>query len=174
MTYDEVTRFHGHSCPGSAIGYRMALAAMAALGALRAGDEELVAIAENNACGVDALQLISGCTLGKGNLIFLDHGKPVYTLFSRTDGRGVRVLFRDGAIPPELRQDRERRLQFILAAADREILSLGEPQLPLPAKAQIYTTLTCANCGEPVMETRLREVAGRQLCLPCTQKNAKP
>ena len=28
MTYDEVTRFHGHSCPGSAIGYRMALATL--------------------------------------------------------------------------------------------------------------------------------------------------
>jgi formylmethanofuran dehydrogenase subunit E len=145
----------------------MALAAMAALGVERAGDEELVAIAENSACGVDALQLITGCTFGKGNLVFLDHGKPVFTLFSRTTGKGVRVLFRDGAIPPEFRLDREQRLAFILAVPEGEILSLGEPALPLPEKARIFTTLTCARCGEPVMETRLRETAGRQVCLPC-------
>lgn len=31
MTYDEIVRFHGHNCPGLAKGYRMTLAAMAAL-----------------------------------------------------------------------------------------------------------------------------------------------
>lgn len=56
MKYDEIVSFHGHECPGLAIGYRMALAALAALGAATAGDEELVAIVENDACGMHPLQ----------------------------------------------------------------------------------------------------------------------
>jgi len=167
MEYAAIVKFHGHRCPGLAIGYRMALAAMTALGVSRAGDEELVAIVENDACGVDALQFITGCTFGKGNLIFRDHGKPVFTLYSRTSGKGVRVLFRDAAIPAELRGDRERRLQYILSAAEETIITVSAAAVAAPEKARIYTTVSCDGCGEPVMDTRLREVAGRKLCIPC-------
>lgn len=172
VTFDEAVTFHGHRCPGLAIGFRMTLAAMAALGVSRAGDEELVAISENSACGIDALQLLSGCTCGKGNLILRDFGKPVYTLYSRTTGRGVRVLFRDAAIPAELRGDRDGRLRYILAAADAAILTLAPVNSEPPEKARIFATLTCAGCGEPVMETRLQDVSGRQLCIPCAAKVA--
>ena len=34
MTYDEIVQFHGHECPGLAIGYRMATAAMETLDSL--------------------------------------------------------------------------------------------------------------------------------------------
>ncbi len=84
MTYEEIIQFHGHECPGLAIGYRMATAAMETLELFRAEDEELVAIVENDACGVDALQCVTGCTFGKGNLLFRDYGKHVYTIFSRS------------------------------------------------------------------------------------------
>ena len=80
MTYEEIIQFHGHDCPGLAMGYRMATAAMKNLESFRADDEELVAIVENDACGVDALQCITGCTFGKGNLLFRDYGKHVYTI----------------------------------------------------------------------------------------------
>ena len=63
MKYSEIVRFHGHECPGIAIGYRMACAGMEVLKSFRAEDEELVAIVENDACGVDALQCVTGCTL---------------------------------------------------------------------------------------------------------------
>ena len=35
MHYQEVISFHGHECPGLAIGYRMSLAAMKALDEIR-------------------------------------------------------------------------------------------------------------------------------------------
>ena len=91
MTYDEIVQFHGHECPGLAIGYRMATAAMETLESFRAEDEELVAIVENDACGVDALQCVTGCTFGKGNLLFRDYGKHVYTIYCRSSRLGVRV-----------------------------------------------------------------------------------
>ena len=48
MTYEEIIRFHGHACPGLAIGYRMSTAAMDELDSIRSEDEEIVAIVENN------------------------------------------------------------------------------------------------------------------------------
>ena len=77
MTFEDTIKFHGHACPGLALGYRVANLALKELG-LRARDEELVAIVENNSCAVDAIQFICGCTFGKGNLIFKDFGKQVF------------------------------------------------------------------------------------------------
>ena len=93
MTYNEIIQFHGHECPGLAMGYRMATAAMEYFESSRAEDEELVAIVENDACGVDALQCVIGCTFGKGNLLFRDYGKHVFTIYSRSSRSGIRVYF---------------------------------------------------------------------------------
>jgi formylmethanofuran dehydrogenase subunit E len=166
-TYEDAVRFHGHSCPGLAIGYRMTLAALAALGSGRADDEELVAIVENDACGVDAVQAIAGCSFGKGNLVFRDVGKPVYTFFSRKTGRGLRVLGHRRGMPEELRDDREARIRWILSAPEADVVSCCEVTVDVPPRAQLHHSLPCAACGEPVMETRLREVDGRLLCIPC-------
>ena len=62
--FEEVVAFHGHACPGLAIGYRAALAALQALSVTRPVDEELVAIVENDACGIDAIQYVAGTTMG--------------------------------------------------------------------------------------------------------------
>lgn len=167
MDYADIVKFHGHECPGLASGYRMSLAAMAALGADTARDEELVAIVENDACGVDALQMVSGCTFGKGNLVFRDHGKQVYTLFSRSSGRSVRVLFHGRGMPSELKDDRIARAAWILAAPEDTIISTGPALLELPAAARVSSSAPCPICGEPVMEGRLRQVDGQVGCIPC-------
>src|SRR4030067_453513 len=87
---DDVVEFHGHICPGLVLGYRVSMLALKELGE-RAIDEELVAIVENNSCAVDAVQVMTGCTFGKGNLIFKDYGKQVYTFIKRPSGEGLRI-----------------------------------------------------------------------------------
>jgi len=167
MEYADIVRFHGHSCPGLAMGYRMALAAMDALGLERAGDEEVVAVVENDACGVDALQCLTGCTFGKGNLIFKDFGKSVYTIFSRSSGRGVRVYLHGKGLPEGLRSDRKAYEQFLLTCPEEEIITRREATCELPAFAKIRDSRNCPDCGEKVMDTRLRELDGRLVCIPC-------
>lgn len=169
MTYEEIVRFHGHSCPSLAMGYRMTMAALAELGSPRAGDEELVAIVENDACGVDALQCLSGCTFGKGNLRFRDYGKQVYTLYSRTTGAGVRVVVHGQGIPDEVRQDRAKLAEWILAAPREGIVRVSAAaQLP-PGPAKIRNSVPCSRCGEAVMDTRTRILAGGIVCIPCAE-----
>jgi len=90
--------FHGHICPGLAIGYKAAKAGMEMLNEQRAEDEEIAAVVETDACCSDAVQVITGCTFGKGNFIYRDHGKIVFTFFSRKTGQGVRVAMKPGAI----------------------------------------------------------------------------
>ncbi len=171
-TYEEAVRFHGHSCPGLAIGYRMTRAALVALETARASDEQLVAIVENDACGVDAVQVVAGCSFGKGNLLFRDYGKLVYTFFSRAAGRGVRVLGHRRGMPAGLEDDREARTRWILTAPEADVVSCTEVTIDEPARARVFHSVPCATCGESVMETRLREVKGRPLCIPCAEARA--
>ena len=168
--YKKIVAFHGHSCPGLTIGYRMTKAGLAFLSNSRAPDEELVAIVENNACGVDALQFLSGCTFGKGNLIFKDYGKHVYTFYDRKTKRGVRVTFNDHNVPEGLREDRGQFIQWLLTAPEDTVVSVKEAQIGEPGSALIRKSVTCAFCGENVMETRTREVNGKQACIPCAEK----
>ncbi|MEW5826241.1 MAG: FmdE family protein [Candidatus Bipolaricaulota bacterium] len=170
--FEDAVRFHGHRCPGLAIGYRMTVAGLEALEAARALDEELVAIVENEACGVDAVQFLAGCTFGKGNLVFHDYGKPVYTFYSRATGRGIRVLGHLRGLDAGLRDDREAKIRWILAAPQDEVVSCREVAIDEPAEARIRASAVCEACGEPVMETRLLEIDGRRLCTPCAQVQA--
>ncbi|MDD5264930.1 MAG: FmdE family protein [Candidatus Bipolaricaulis sp.] len=174
LTYEDAVRFHGHSCPGLALGYRMTAAVLAVLGATRAGDEELVAIVENDACGVDAVQVVAGCSFGKGNLVFRDYGKQVYTLFSRRTGRGVRVVGHRKGMPADLREDREARVRWILTAPEADVVSCREVVIDEPPAARLQRSAPCAACGESVMETRLRDVGGRLLCIPCAEGAGPP
>ncbi|HEX2027481.1 MAG TPA: FmdE family protein, partial [Nitriliruptorales bacterium] len=67
-TLARVVDFHGHLCPGLAMGIQAARFALDEIGP-HAQDEEVVAVTETDMCGVDAVQVLTGCTFGKGNLI---------------------------------------------------------------------------------------------------------
>lgn len=151
----------------------MARAAMDALGTRRAADEETVAIVENDACGVEALQCVTGCTFGKGNLFFRDYGKQVYTVYSRSTRMGARVVFHGAGIPEEVRGDRAVLVAWILAAAADSILSVAKVTVPEPEPARIRQSVPCEFCGERVMESRLRRIGGKQACIPCYEKLRK-
>lgn len=63
----ECILFHGHLCPGLVYGYLVAKEATQIFGLSRAKDEEVVAICENDSCAVDAIQVLLGTSVGKGN-----------------------------------------------------------------------------------------------------------
>jgi len=190
-TFDDCVRFHGHSCPGLATGYRVSTAAMRTLGVKRPYDEELVCIAETDACSVDAVQLVTGCTAGKGNLIIRDYGKHVFSFFSRESGRAIRVLVRNSDIPGRSGMDELRKKVFsgiatpdeiarfremmaettrsLLAAPEDDLLEIREVTEKPPEKARIFASVVCGKCGEPVADVRTRVVDGRRVCIPCAQ-----
>ncbi len=77
--WDTCVTFHGHGCGGLAVGFRAVLYAWELFGSGRAAeDEEIVCVAEADACGVDATQALMSCTVGKGNLIFNLQGRTPF------------------------------------------------------------------------------------------------
>ena len=185
IQWEKAVEFHGHICPGLAIGFRAAELALKELGGRRSEDEELIAIVENRSCGVDAVQSLTGCSFGKGNLFFNDFGKQVYTFARRKDDRAVRVAVKYGAfydpdfselrvkaakggtdLVAKYREALNKRIEKILAAGP-EAFSLKAVNITLPAVASIYRTVRCDECGEGVMEPRARLKSGRVVCIPC-------
>lgn len=185
----DVIQFHGHLCPGLALGYRVAKAALRELKADRPHDEELVAVVENDSCAVDAIQFVTGCTFGKGNLIFRDYGKHVYTFFNRTTGKGVRIsedyrVFEDDNRYPALRKRQDageevsRELEelkmektaAILQADDKMFLTIESVTTPPPTQARIRNSVRCAICGERFMESRARVAGGKIVCISCFER----
>ncbi len=187
--WEKCVVFHGHSCPGLAVGYRAAKIGLQELAGHRAEDEELVAIVENDACGVDAVMVLTGCTLGKGNLLYRDYGKHVYTFISRESGKAVRVSVKGGAWRQNdefralrekvfagtadererqlFREHQEQRTRYILEAPPEELCAVQHVKVELPPKARLFNSVTCAFCGEPVSEARARVRDGKFACIPC-------
>lgn len=181
--------FHGHICPGLSVGYRAARAGLDWLHSLRASDEELVAEVETDACGVDAVQVLTGCTFGKGNLVFKDRGKQAFTLFDRGSGRGVRAVMRAGAFAPDSRQgelfdkmrqnmattEEQREFWELQRDKSREVLekpledlfSLEWVTRSMPDKAEIESSEPCAGCGELTMASKMRQIGDSQYCRDC-------
>jgi formylmethanofuran dehydrogenase subunit E len=142
---------------------------MNALGVSRSDDEELVAVVESDACGVDALQCVSGCTFGKGNLIFRDLGKHAYNLYSRVKQQGVRVMFHGNGIPAEFRDDRQAYATRIMAEDENTILSAVQIPYEELKPARVRNSIPCCRCGEFVMETRTRESEKGSICISCAE-----
>ncbi len=163
--------FHGHYCPGLSIGYRAAQIALRELGVVRAQDEELVAICETDACGVDAVQALTGCTLGKGNLILRDWGKQVFSFGRRSDGKMIRIALRYDTLPPPGDQTPEEarrvRIERLETAPDKELFDVRWIDAPLPGQARIFRTVQCRQCGEGVMEARAHLRDGEPVCPEC-------
>mgnify|MGYP000335623766 FL=1 len=90
--WDKCVAFHGHACGGLTIGFQAARYAMELLELDFSADEDVVCITENDACGVDAIQVLLGCSVGKGNLLFHLRGKQAFSFYNRKTGKAVRLV----------------------------------------------------------------------------------
>ncbi len=188
--WKKCAEFHGHVCPGLAMGYKAAQAAMRKLAENRSEDEEVVAILETDSCVADAVQVLTGCTFGKGNFFHRDHGKTVLTLLSRRTGDGVRVAVKadafklgkehrellDKVSKREAAPDEKETFQRlhedktieILERPDQDIFTIREVQKSLPRRAVVEPSQPCGICGEPTMASRLIDSGDLKVCRDCT------
>ncbi len=186
-----IAQFHGHLCPGLALGYRVAILARKELNLTRSEDEELVAIVENDSCAVDAIQYINGATFGKGNLLFQDHGIHAYGFIERNSRKQIRIelkadIFNNSTkqryelmrkmsenIPLSdeeqaiLSRSRQEFMKRILSMPDKELFNVKETHIEVPEKARVFQSVKCASCGLMVMETRARVLNQTFYCIPC-------
>jgi formylmethanofuran dehydrogenase subunit E len=141
---------------------------------------------------VDPIQYLTCCTLGKRNLVHLDHGKSIFTFWRRSDGTGIRILANPegvGARNPELWEIHERihantvtpedqahfdkvqaeRRQKIMEADLDELFRIEETTEPPPHAGAQLPPVICSRCGEPTLGTHVQQVGDQQLCKPCQE-----
>lgn len=161
----KATMFHGHICPGIAIGV---LAAKYALehGFEHSPDEELVAVVETNDCSVDALQALMGTTYGKGNLIHKDYGKSNYNFYSRKNQKGVRLALKKNILN-EKKLSRDEKIQKLLILEPENVFEIRSIEYDPPMMAQIEESVPCNICGELTMDSRMMNYQGKIMCIPC-------
>ena len=191
--FTKCVEFHGHTCPGLAIGFQAALSLMELLNVRKAPDEELLAIVETDACGADAIQVMTGCTFGKGNFVFKNYGKHAFSLIDRRKGKGVRVCLRpdgfqldkenlslsekvqkDVASAKEIEQFRQlqqKRVEKILDTDAESLFKTEEITPEIPDKARIMESGICDFCGEATKIDLLRKIDGKRVCIPCAERH---
>lgn len=164
--WEKCVAFHGHSCGGLAIGFRASLYAAELLDLAFSADEETVCIAENDSCSVDAVQVVLGCSVGKGNLLFHMTGKQAFSFYERKTGRSVRLVAR----PKPQGMTREESFNRYRNAASETLFEVKETRLPLPEKAGIFESYACEACGEVTASPWIRMRNGKKLCVDCCKE----
>lgn len=183
---------HGHKCPAMPLGLRAGEAAMQALGVQRAPDGQLTALVEIDrnhcsTCFADGVQVVTGCTFGKGNIRSLGYGKFAVTLIDNKTGRSVRVVatpeamrrsqesefitYRKNGVPASQVDEKlvEPLIDQVLGEKAEVLFNIGpvqEVKLP-PMQPHDFNTFICAECGEVTVERYARVKNGKIVCMPC-------
>jgi len=188
---------HGHKCPAMPLGLRAGAAAMNRLGVERSGDKTLVALVELgddhcSHCFADGIQMITGCTFGKGNIRQLGYGKFGVTLVDKKTGRAVRVVpraeaqlatkktpfftqYRMKGVPPSRVPDEvvDPLIEKVMSVPEGDLLTVGEVfDSDTPLKNESFDAFVCEVCGEMVVESYGRIAGGQKVCIPCQQQLA--
>jgi len=179
----ESSTLHGHQCAGQILGVRMALLGCreVAIDEPR-GCKKLIVYAEIDRCATDALQAVTGCSLGKRTLKYLDYGKMAITFLNTETGRAVRVLAKDEArkLVPLYVQDsansRDAQEQAYRIMPEEALFAVKPVTIEVPPQEMPGyrgKRVECAECGEGINFNREVERAGRMLCIPCSQEQLR-
>ena len=162
-TWQDCVAFHGHECGGLTIGYKASLYAIELLNLEFSADEQVVCIADNDACGVDGIQVMLGCSIGKGNLLFHMRGKQAFSFYNRKTGTSVRLVLK----PKPEGMTREESFAYYQSCEPKDMFDVKDATIRLPEKARLFDSYICDCCGERTASNWIRLAGGRKLCLDC-------
>ena len=177
---DEAKEFHGDLCAGITLGTRMSILGLQAIGIEDPKGKDrknLIVFVETDRCASDAILAVTGCHPGKRSMKILDYGKMAATFINLETGRAVRVavkekdLDKEKEYTPEMIASQPHTEAYAMAPAEdlfelREVAVDLKPE-DLPGKP--LRIVTCASCGERVMDMREVRKDGEILCRPCAE-----
>ncbi len=176
---DISTKIHGHICAGQVIGVRMALLALSLLGIndpKGVDRKKLCTFVEIDRCATDAIQSVTGCSLGKRSLKFVDHGVMAATFINLESQKAVRITALEEAREAskkycaEIDNKYTRQLEAYKIMPERELfrvewVKLSIPEADMPGRPS--RRVQCEECADWVQDHRDIEVEGRVLCKKC-------
>jgi len=138
--------------------------------------KKLYVIVEIDRCATDAIQSVTGCSLGKRSLRWMDFGIMAATFVNLADGRAVRITAREEARElskkycPELADKYQRQLEAYRVMPEEELFAAEEvvvniPECDMPGRP--LRRVRCAACGDYVQDCRETERDGQLICRAC-------
>lgn len=179
---EESTRIHGHICAGQVIGVRMSMLALSLIGIADpkgADRKKLYVIVEIDRCATDAIQSVTGCSLGKRSMKWLDHGIMAATFVNLASGKAVRITAleeareRSSSYCAEITEKYARQLAAYKIMPDEELFRIERVTVDIPAEdlpGRPLRRVQCEACSDWVQDMRDLTVDGRVLCRKCAGK----
>jgi formylmethanofuran dehydrogenase subunit E len=182
-SFDELlevsTKSHGHVCGGQVIGVRMSMLGLRRVGIddpKGADRKKLYVLVEIDRCATDAIQSVTGCSLGKRSMRWMDFGIMAATFVNLESGKAVRVTAREEARElsknycPEIENKYQQQLAAYKVMPEEELFTVQEvkvsiPDCDMPGRPQ--RRVQCAQCGDYVQDYRDVEQDGRIICRAC-------
>lgn len=170
---------HGHLCPGQVLGVRMSLLGLKSINAEdpKGRDRKSIMVfVEMDRCATDAVQSVTGCSLGKRTMKFMDYGKMAATFLNLRTGKAVRIVAREEArisarqCFPEMEDPYAAQLAAYRVLPDAELFSVAAVRVavsPEDMPGRPLSRVPCARCGEYVQDRREQKLGGDFVCRPC-------
>lgn len=173
------TRIHGHICAGQVIGVRMAMEGLARVGIddPKGKDrKKTYVLVEIDRCATDAIQSVTGCSLGKRSMRWVDHGVMAATFVNLDTGKAVRVTAREESrelskkYAPQTVDKYQRQLDAYRVMPLDELFSFQDVEVTLKEcemPGRPLRRVECEECGDWVQDCREVVRDGKTLCRGC-------
>jgi formylmethanofuran dehydrogenase subunit E len=168
---------HHHLCPRQVLGVRMGLLAGHVFGLdLPQPDKRLLAIVETDGCLTSGISVSTNCWIHHRTLRVEDYGKTAATFVDTLTGQAVRLAPRASArhealaLAPEARSHWEGMLLGYQRLPDEALLTVEDVRLAVPVEKLVSHAgyrVSCAICGEEIMNEREVVRDGLSLCRAC-------
>ena len=173
--------FHGHLCPGTVIGTRMALAGLREIEITDpkgSQKKDFMVYIETDRCPVDAISVVTGARISRRNLKFLDWGKVAATFVNLKTGKAVRITCPDSTkgladhyVDEEYGNDKDGRNAKEVAAykvmPEKELFLIRNVKVEIPPFTKEKYKVACEGCGETVNDHKEVMVNGKVMCRSC-------
>jgi len=176
---EESTRVHGHICAGQVIGVRMCLLALSLINIDEPKGKDrkkLYTIVEIDRCATDAIQSVTGCSLGKRSMQWLDYGVMAATFVNLETGKAVRVTALEEAKETskkycaEIADKYQRQLSAYKIMTEEELFRVQHVQVVIPEEnmpGRPLGRVQCQRCSDWVQDKREVLIKGEILCKQC-------
>ncbi|NLN60438.1 MAG: formylmethanofuran dehydrogenase [Deltaproteobacteria bacterium] len=174
-------KIHGHLCPGQVLGVKMAMLGMEMVGVgfqKEGRTRNLIVYVEMDRCATDAIQSVSGCSLGHRTMKFCDYGKMAATFINIDSGTAVRIVAREDTrekakeLFPDIDDRYEAQIQTYMAMPPAQLFDVMPVQVdisPEDMPGRPLRRVQCDQCGEYVQDMREAYRDDRILCKACAE-----
>ena len=179
---EESVRIHGHLCPGQVLGVRMSSVGLreAGISDPKGKDRKnIIVFVEMDRCATDAVQSVTGCSLGKRTMKFMDYGKMAATFVNLRTGKAVRVLAREESrkqavtLFPDISDKHEAQLEAYKVMAEHDLFEAMQVEVKLKPEdmpGRPLSRVRCEQCGEHVQDMREVRRSEGVLCRSCANE----